>query len=113
VRDYVHVCDLAAAHLLALERLFDGWQGGTYNLGNSRGHSVLEVVRAARAVTRRPVVTYASPRRAGDPAVLIAGSSRARAELGWRPQYEALGDIIATAWRWHAGEVASRLAAAL
>jgi len=103
VRDYVHVCDLVDAHLLALERLLDGrWPGGVFNLGNSRGHSVREVIECARTVTRRPIATCVAPRRPGDPPVLIAASSRARAELGWRPKYESLDAIVATAWRWHA-----------
>jgi UDP-glucose 4-epimerase len=102
VRDYVHVCDLAAAHQLALERLLDAGLGGTYNLGNSRGYSVMQVIEHARRITQQPVRTLATGRRAGDPAVLVADSALARRELGWRPAFENLDDMLATAWRWHA-----------
>jgi UDP-glucose 4-epimerase len=100
VRDYVHVVDLCAAHLLALEEL--GAAGGStrYNLGNGRGFSVREVVDAARAVTGRPVPTDDAPRRAGDPAVLIADSSLAKRRLGWSPRYADLRTIVAHAWAW-------------
>jgi UDP-glucose 4-epimerase len=101
VRDYVHVSDLCAAHLAALERLLAGGAGGVFNLGNARGHSVREVIACARRVARRPILAVAAPRRPGDPAVLVADSARAREELGWRPRYEALEDIVASAWRWH------------
>jgi UDP-glucose 4-epimerase len=101
VRDYVHVCDLCDAHLAALERLLDGGAGGVWNLGNSRGHSVREVIECARRVTGRAILVADAPRRDGDPAVLIADSGRARSELGWRPRYESLEDIVASAWRWH------------
>jgi UDP-glucose 4-epimerase len=104
LRDYVHVADLCAAHLAALERLLDGAAGGVYNLGSSRGYSVREVVERARVVTGRPITALEAPRRAGDPAVLVADSSRARAELGWQPQYEDLDEIIASAWKWHRNE---------
>jgi UDP-glucose 4-epimerase len=108
VRDYVHVEDLAAAHLAALGRLLGGAQGGVYNLGNSRGYSVREVIECARALTGRAIPSFATRRRPGDPAVLVADSSRARAELGWRPRYERLEHIVASAWRWHLAEAARR-----
>jgi UDP-glucose 4-epimerase len=106
VRDYVHVSDLCDAHLLAFESLLDGEPGGTYNLGNSTGHSVREVIECARRVTGRAVATQDAPRRAGDPAVLVADSRLAREQLGWRPRYESLEDIVGTAWRWHASDAA-------
>lgn len=104
IRDYVHVTDLAAAHLLALERLMDGGESAVYNLGNSKGYSVKEVIEAARRVTGRPVPEKAADRRAGDPAVLVAASDRIREELGWQPRYEDLDTMIATAWAWHRKE---------
>jgi UDP-glucose 4-epimerase len=104
VRDYVHVCDLCAAHLLALERLLSGGASATYNLGNSRAYSVREVIDTAGAVTGTRIRTLPAPRRPGDPAVLVSDSSRARRELGWRPRYERLADIVATAWRAGARE---------
>lgn len=101
VRDYVHVCDLAEAHVLALRALLDGTPSAVYNLGNSRGHSVREVLETARRVTGRPIPHEVGPRRPGDPAVLVASSEKIRRELGWRPRYAGLETILATAWRWH------------
>jgi UDP-glucose 4-epimerase len=98
VRDYVHVCDLCEAHLLALERLLSGAGSGTFNLGNSRGFSVREVLDAAGRATGRPIRHEVKPRRAGDPPILVSDSSLARSALGWRPRFESLEDIIATAW---------------
>ena len=98
VRDYVHVTDLAAAHLLALSRL-DEEPAVTWNLGCGAGHSVLEVIRAVERVSGRSVPYRMAPRRAGDAAVLVAASDRARA-AGWRPQHEALDDIVRTAYAW-------------
>ena len=100
IRDYVHVQDLSAAHLLALHRLGAGGNSAIYNLGNGAGHSVTEVIEAARRVTGHPVPVRDDPRRAGDPPVLVANSARARAELGWRPQYPDIDTIIAHAWQW-------------
>lgn len=100
VRDYVHVCDLAEAHLLALEALRAGAAGGVYNLGTGRGHSVREVVEAARRMTGHPIPCTVGPRRPGDPAVLVASGERAERELGWRPRH-GLEEMVATAWRWH------------
>lgn len=99
VRDYVHVLDLAQAHILALRALDRGSR--TYNLGNGRGFSVREVVETARRVTGHPIPVQVGARRPGDPAVLIAGSDRIRRELGWTPRFPELHDIIESAWRWH------------
>lgn len=100
LRDYVHVSDLAAAHLLALKRVNDA-QPGIYNLGNSKGYSVFEVLETARRVTGKPIAARIEGRRAGDPAVLVADSRKIRQELGWRPRFESLEAIVETAWRWH------------
>lgn len=99
VRDYIHVVDLAGAHVLALQALDDGSR--VYNLGNGQGFTVQEVVAAAEEVTGRSIPTRLAPRRAGDPATLVASSDRIRRELGWKPQYLDLKSIIDSAWRWH------------
>jgi UDP-glucose 4-epimerase len=99
VRDYVHVVDLAQAHILALRALDGGSR--IYNLGTGRGYSVQEVIDTARAITGHPIPTQIGPRRAGDPAELIAGSERIRRELGWQPRYPDLHAIMESAWRWH------------
>jgi UDP-glucose 4-epimerase len=104
VRDYVHVCDLAQAHLLALERLLAGQPGGIYNLGSSRGHTVREVIGLARKITGHPIPSTDAARRPGDPAVLVASPEKARRELGWQPRFEALETIVETAWAWHRRE---------
>lgn len=104
VRDYVHVSDLAGAHSLALEQLLAGGDSEVYNLGNNRGYSVLEVLKVAREVTGHTIPAVKADRRPGDPAVLIADSSKIRTRLGWRPRYEELEAIIGTAWRWHRNE---------
>lgn len=101
IRDYVHVNDLAAAHLAALERLFDGKPGGSYNLGNGNGYSVREVIDTARSVTGREIPERSVARRPGDPSRLIGSADLARHELGWRPDFPDLSSIIETAWRWH------------
>jgi UDP-glucose 4-epimerase len=101
VRDYVHVTDLAAAHLLALKRLKNGGESAAYNLGNGKGFSVKEVIDAAREVTGINIKAETSKRRAGDPATLVASSEKARKELGWKPEYDSLKTIIETAWNWH------------
>ena len=100
VRDFVHVLDLAQAHILALEALADG-QSRTYNLGCGEGYSVREVIEVAREVTGHPIPAEVAPRRPGDPATLIASSDTIRDELGWEPQYDSLEAIISTAWEWH------------
>lgn len=100
VRDYIHVVDLCQAHLLALERLDGTGQSAAYNLGNSRGYSVKEVIETAERVTGRSIPVVRAPRREGDPAVLVADSTRAISELGWRPQYSDLETIVRHAWNW-------------
>jgi UDP-glucose 4-epimerase len=98
IRDYIHVADLAEAHLCALERL--GAASVTYNLGNATGHSVLEVIRAVERVGGRKVPVRLAERRPGDPPMLVAASERIRREAGWQPRFAALDDIVATAWAW-------------
>jgi len=104
LRDYVHVSDLAQAHLLALESLLRDGANAIYNLGNSKGYSVREVIDIARRITGRPIATRSATRRPGDPAVLVADSSKIRKALGWQPRYEQLESIIASAWDWHQQE---------
>jgi len=101
LRDYVHVTDLAAAHLLAMNALLEGGDSAIYNLGNSRGYSVREVIELGRKVTGAAIDCVEGPNRPGDPAVLVADSAKIRRELGWAPQYEDLETIIETAWQWH------------
>ena len=111
IRDYIHVSDLADAHLLALEALDktpETPENGNYNfgpliynLGNGKGFSVLEVIESARRVTWHPIPAEVHPRRSGDPAVLVASSEKAIRELGWTPKYTQLDDIVRTAWAWH------------
>ena len=101
VRDYIHVSDLASAHSLALERLMNGGESRIYNLGNGTGFTVKEVVEVARKVTGHPIPAEVDPRRAGDPAILIASSDKAIEELNWKPKFNSLETIIETAWNWH------------
>jgi UDP-glucose 4-epimerase len=100
IRDYIHVRDLGEAHMLAFEAL-ESRDRLIYNLGNGRGFSVREVVESARRVTGHRIPVIESPRRPGDPAVLVACSDKIAAELGWKPEYTRLDDIIASAWEWH------------
>ena len=100
VRDYVHVADLAAAHVLGLRRLLDGKGGGTYCLGTGRGFSVREVIEASRGVTNREVPVILGERRPGDAASLVMSSCRAISELGWEPQHSSLRKMIGDAWAW-------------
>ena len=100
IRDYIHVSDLADAHLLALERL-ETESRLIYNLGNGHGFSVREVIESARRVTGHPIPAEVHPRRPGDPAVLVASSEKAIRDLGWKPRYTNLDDIVRTAWEWH------------
>jgi len=101
IRDYIHVDDLARAHVLALDHLEAGGSSRAYNLGSESGFSVREIVRKAKQITKVDFDVHESPRRAGDPAVLIASSTRIKDELGWKPLCSDLNTIITTAWRWH------------
>lgn len=100
IRDYIHVVDLAKAHVLAFEALADG-RSRVYNLGNGQGYSILQVVETARAITEHDIPVALGERRPGDAAVLVADNSRIKHELGWQPQYADLEQIIRTAWQWH------------
>lgn len=100
VRDYIHVMDLAAAHLSALAMLAAGERGGVYNIGTGSGYSVLEVIEAARMVTGQPIPTETKPRRAGDPPSLVADPGLALRQLGWSPRRSDLRTILSDAWRW-------------
>ncbi len=100
IRDYIHVSDLADAHVLALQALLGGAATTAYNLGNGKGFSVREVIDCARRVTGRDIAVSEGARRPGDPAVLVGDASRIRRELGWSPNYADLDTIIGTAWRW-------------
>lgn len=101
IRDYVHVEDLAQAHLLAIQRLLSGGESGVYNLGSEQGLSVKEIISAAKTTTKIDFPVDYGPRRAGDPAVLIASSQKAKSELGWNPQHSSLEQILSSAWQWH------------
>jgi UDP-glucose 4-epimerase len=101
IRDYIHVTDLAHAHILALNRLRNCGESTVYNLGNGKGFSVKEVIQAAREVTGRIIKEEITGRRPGDPAVLIASSEKIKRELKWEPKYNDLQTIIQTAWNWH------------
>ncbi|WP_430609577.1 UDP-glucose 4-epimerase GalE [Enterococcus sp. DIV0876] len=101
IRDYVHVEDLIAAHLLALDYLLKGNESNVFNLGSNNGYSVKEMVEAARTVTQKEIPARIAPRRAGDPSTLVASSDKAKAVLGWQPKYTNVESIIETAWKWH------------
>ena len=101
IRDYVHVCDLADAHVRALKYLSGAGKSVALNLGTGRGHSVREVITAVEEISHRPVPHRAGKRRAGDPPALVADPSKAAETLKWRPQCSDLGSIVRTAWRWH------------
>jgi UDP-arabinose 4-epimerase len=101
IRDYVHVSDLADAHVLALQALERGAASDAFNLGNGSGTSVREVLAAIERITGRPVPHSVGPRRPGDPAVLVSEARRSASELGWRPSLSDLDSIVATAWAWH------------
>ncbi len=101
VRDYIHVTDLAQAHILAVDYLMKGNESNIFNLGNGVGFTVKEVIETARKVTGDPIKTEIVPRRAGDPAVLIASSEKAKTILGWKPEHADLEEIITSAWNWH------------
>ncbi|MFM8525073.1 MAG: UDP-glucose 4-epimerase GalE [Cyanobacteriota bacterium] len=114
IRDYIHVCDLAEAHVLGLQRLLNNRPTGRsvgesasatapliFNLGNGTGYSVQQVIEAAKAVTARGLLAHVAPRRQGDPPQLVASAQKAREQLGWTPRYPGLETIIAHAWQWH------------
>ena len=101
IRDYVHVEDLIAAHILALEYLTAGNDSNVCNLGSNNGYSVKEMLDAAREVTGKEIAAKVAPRRAGDPASLVASSEKAKTVLGWEPEYTDVKKIIETAWNWH------------
>ena len=101
IRDYIHVTDLAQAHILAVEYLARGGESDIFNLGNGVGYSVREVIETARSVTGHPIPATEVPRRAGDPARLVASGEKAKKVLGWEPEIKKLDDIIASAWKWH------------
>lgn len=101
LRDYVHVCDLAEAHVLALDYLIGGGASTAFNLGSEKGYSVREIIAAAKKITGRDFNVREEARRAGDPAVLVASSEKIKKELHWKPAHSSIEDIIAAAWRWH------------
>lgn len=101
IRDYIHVTDLAKAHILAVKHLINGGESNIFNLGNGVGYSVKEVIETARKVTGHPIPAKEEPRRAGDPARLVASGEKAREILGWEPEIKDLADIISSAWKWH------------
>jgi len=101
IRDYIHVTDLAQAHILAMDYLMNGGKSDIFNLGNGVGFSVNEVIETARKVTGHPIPAKMAQRRAGDPAQLIASSEKARTVLGWKPEHDSLEEIISSAWNWH------------
>ena len=101
VRDYIHVCDLAQAHVKAVQYLLDGGESDIFNLGNGVGFTVTEIIKAAEKVVGHNIPTVLSDRRAGDPAVLVASSEKAKAVLNWVPIHADINEIIETAWQWH------------
>ena len=101
IRDYIHVTDLAQAHILAVEYLANGGASDIFNLGNGVGYSVREVIETARSVTGHPIPAIEVPRRSGDPARLVASGEKAKKILGWEPKIKQLDEIIASAWKWH------------
>ncbi|MBR5795879.1 MAG: UDP-glucose 4-epimerase GalE [Erysipelotrichaceae bacterium] len=101
IRDYIHVCDLADAHIKAIHHLMDGHASNIINLGNGEGYSVLEIIKAAEEVTQQPIKTIYCDRRAGDPAKLVACNKKAQEILGWNPKYTNIHEIIQTAWNFY------------
>lgn len=101
IRDYIHVMDIAAAHILGMEKLLAGGESNIYNLGDGKGFSVKEVIARTRAITGEAFAVEIADRRAGDPVELIASSEKAHQELGWKPAHSDLDTIIKTAWKWH------------
>ena len=101
IRDYIHVTDLAQAHILAVQYLMNGGESNIFNLGNGVGYSVREVIETARKITGHAIPAVETPRRAGDPARLVASSEKAKKILGWKPVHDSLDEIISSAWNWH------------
>jgi UDP-glucose 4-epimerase len=101
IRDYIHVTDLAQAHILGLEYLLKGGNTQVFNLGNGQGFSIREVIEAARTVTGRPIPVTLADRRPGDPPTLVGSGEKAKRVLGWNPQYAELKTILKHAWQWH------------
>ena len=101
IRDYIHVNDLVSAHVAAIDALLDGAGSNVYNLGNSQGISVREIIGTAERVSGRSIPVIEDQRRPGDPAVLIAGSAKIKGDLNWQPRLENIEDIVRTAWKWH------------
>ena len=101
IRDYIHVTDLAQAHILAVKYLLNGGESNTFNLGNGVGFTVKEVIETAKKATGLGIEARVAPRRAGDPARLIASSEKAKEVLGWKPEHDNLEEIISSAWKWH------------
>jgi UDP-glucose 4-epimerase len=108
IRDYIHVADLAEAHLVAIEKLLAGGASDVFNVGTGAGQSVLEVMRAVEQVTGRKVPHEMGPRREGDPAVLVANSDKLRRTLGWKPKFTEIKDVVATAWQFEQKRAALR-----
>jgi UDP-glucose 4-epimerase len=108
IRDYIHVADLAEAHLVAIEKLLAGGASDAFNVGTGAGQSVLEVMRAVEQVTGRKVPHEMGPRREGDPAVLVANSDKLRRTLGWKPKFTEIKDIVTTAWQFEKERPAAR-----
>lgn len=109
IRDYIHVVDLARAHILGLERLLAGGDSAVYNLGNGAGYSVKQIIETTERISGRKVPYEVAPRRAGDPAALIGSAGKAIAELGWKPEFADIDRIVETAWNWHRSRVASNV----
>jgi UDP-glucose 4-epimerase len=103
IRDYIHVSDLAEAHILGLEYLLEGGKSDVFNLGNGNGFSVKEVIESARLVTGKDIRVVEGPRRVGDPAILVGSSAKAQSVLGWQPENTSLNQILGHAWQWHQG----------
>jgi len=110
IRDYIHVTDLAEAHVVAIEKLLAGGGSDVFNVGTGSGHSVLEVMHAVEKVTGAKVPHSVGPRRAGDPAVLVANADKLKRTLGWKPKFPDLGDIVSTAWQFEKRRGAARSA---
>ena len=113
IRDYIHVSDLASAHVLALRYLFAGGKSNAFNLGTGRGCSIYDVIRAVERASGMRVRTFVQPRRPGDPPQLVASAAKAHGELGWRPQFSDLDHIVSTAWNWHSRPALQATAAAV